>query len=198
MTDKSELEIKTVGLLGGSFNPAHDGHLHISEQALRLLGLDEVWWLVSPQNPLKPEEGMAAFDRRFACAEAVASADSRIVVSDFETRHGTQFTADTIAALKEAYPDVRFVWLMGADNLLQFHRWRSWRTIMKTVPIAVFARGTMRIRALHGRAAMCFARARVPADRAKLLAYMEAPAWTFLPIRVHPASSTAIREKGLF
>ena len=189
---------KKVGILGGSFNPAHDGHLYISRQALELLGLDEVWWLVSPQNPLKPTDGMAEFSRRFDSAVKVAAAEPRIVVSAIENEFQTRYTADTIRCLRERFPDIAFVWLMGADNLIDFHRWQEWRTIMRSVPIAVFARKTYRIRALHGRAANCFRLDRVPSERAALLATMRAPAWTFLPIRVHPASATEIRNKGLF
>ena len=196
MTGK--FERKKVGILGGSFNPAHDGHLYISRQALELLDLDEVWWLVSPQNPLKPTDGMAEFSRRFDSAVKVAAAEPRIVVSAIENEFQTRYTADTIRCLRERFPDIAFVWLMGADNLIDFHRWQEWRTIMRSVPIAVFARKTYRIRALHGRAANCFRLYRVPSERAALLAAMRAPAWTFLPIRVHPASATEIRNKGLF
>lgn len=189
---------KKIGLLGGSFNPAHSGHLYISRKALELLDLDEVWWLISPQNPLKSTEGMAEFPRRFDSAVKVAAAEPRIVVSDIECTFQTRYTVDTIRCLKERFPDIDFVWLMGADNLIGFHRWREWRTIMRSVPIAVFARKTYRIRALHGRAANCFRLYRVPSEQADLLASMRAPAWTFLPIRVHPASATEIRNKGLF
>ncbi len=126
-----------VGLLGGSFNPAHEGHLHITKMCLKALGLDRVWWLVSPGNPLKPVKGMAPFAERLASAEAMAR-DPRIVVSDIETRLGTRYTADTLAALTGRFPEIRFVWLMGADNMLQFPKWRNWREIAETVPIAVY------------------------------------------------------------
>ena len=113
---------KTVGLLGGSFNPAHDGHRYISLQALKLLGVDEVWWLVSPLNPLKEAKDMASYDRRVAIAEQVSN-HPRIKVSRIEQEIGTRYTADTLEKLRELYPDTAFVWLMGADNLTQFHRW---------------------------------------------------------------------------
>lgn len=128
-----------VGLLGGSFNPAHGGHRRMSIAALKRLGLDEVWWLVSPQNPLKPVAGMAPLAARLASARAAAR-HPRIRVSAIEAELGTQLTIDTLQALKRRFPQVRFLWLMGADNLLQFHRWAEWRTIARTVPIVVMAR----------------------------------------------------------
>lgn len=128
-----------MGLLGGSFNPAHGGHRRISLEVLRRLALDEVWWLVSPQNPLKPTAGMAPLAARLASARAVAR-HPRIRVTDIEARLSTRRTADSIAALKARFPGVRFVWIMGADNLCQFHRWASWRGIARAVPIVVVAR----------------------------------------------------------
>lgn len=125
-----------VGLLGGSFNPAHDGHRYISRLALKLLGLDEVWWLVSPQNPLKPAAGMASLGDRLARAQAVAD-HPRIRVTDLERLLGTRYTADTLAALHRCFPRTRFVWLMGADNLLQVPRWQRWTEIFETTPVAL-------------------------------------------------------------
>ena len=129
----------SVGLLGGSFNPAHGGHRRMSLAAMRLFGLDEVWWLVSPQNPLKPAQGMAPLAVRLASARAVAG-HPRIRVTAIEQELGTQLTADTVPALKARFPQVRFLWMMGADNLLQFHRWADWRSIAREVPIVVMAR----------------------------------------------------------
>ncbi len=129
----------SVGLLGGSFNPAHGGHRRMSIAALKRLHLDEVWWLVSPQNPLKPVAGMAPLAARVASARRAAR-HPRIRVSTIEAELGTQLTVDTLQALKRLYPHVRILWLMGADNLLQFHRWAEWRTIARTVPIVVMAR----------------------------------------------------------
>lgn len=129
----------SVGLLGGSFNPAHGGHRHISLEVMRRLKLDEVWWLVSPQNPLKPVAGMAPLAARLASARAVAR-HPKIRVSDVEARLGTQLTVDTIAALRALHPQARFLWIMGADNLLQFHRWAAWREIARAVPVVVVAR----------------------------------------------------------
>ncbi|WP_448582943.1 nicotinate-nucleotide adenylyltransferase [Thermaurantiacus sp.] len=129
----------SVGLLGGSFNPAHGGHRIISLEVMRRFRLDEVWWLVSPQNPLKPAFGMAPLAVRMASARAVAR-HPRLRVTDIEARLGTQRTVDTIAGLKALYPHLRFLWIMGADNLLQFHRWTAWREIARSVPIVVVAR----------------------------------------------------------
>lgn len=130
---------KRVGLLGGSFNPAHRGHLHISREAMKRLRLDAVWWLVSPQNPLKAADGMAPQAIRLASARAIAR-DSRIVPTDVETKLGTQYTVDTLKALVDLHPSTRFIWLMGGDNLQGFHRWRQWRQIVRVVPIAVLLR----------------------------------------------------------
>lgn len=129
----------SVGLLGGSFNPAHGGHRRMSVEALRRLKLDEIWWMVSPQNPLKPSAGMASLPARLASARAMAR-HPRIRAMAIEQELGTRRTVDTIAALKARYPQVRFIWLMGADNLLQFHRWADWRVISRNVPIVVMAR----------------------------------------------------------
>ena len=129
----------SIGLLGGSFNPAHGGHRKMSLAALERLGLDEVWWLVSPQNPLKPVVGMAPLEARIASARKVAR-HPRIRPTAIEAELGTQLTVDTLQALKHRFPQVRFLWLMGSDNLLQFHRWAEWRTIARTVPIVVMAR----------------------------------------------------------
>lgn len=188
---------KTIGLLGGSFNPAHDGHRYISLQALKLLQLDEIWWLVSPLNPLKEASGMASYERRMASAQAVAR-HPKIRVSSIEKEIHTRYTADTIEKLQKLYPDVNFVWLMGADNLVSFHRWDHWRTIMHSVPIAVFARKNYALRALHGKAARMYHLYRRLPEDAPMLARMKPPAWMFLPIRRHPASATEIRNKGLF
>lgn len=186
-----------VGLLGGSFNPAHGGHLHISLEALKRLGLDQVWWVVSPQNPLKKSDGMAGFEHRLAAAR-VAAHDPRIRVTDIEHRLRMTKTARTLERLRDALPDIDFVWLMGADNLLQIHRWHRWHKIFMTVPVAVFARPSYDSRALAGVAAKRFARSRLPERHARTLAGREAPAWVFLAIRRHTASATAIRASGGF
>ena len=132
---------RRIGLLGGSFNPAHRGHLHLSLTALQRLDLDEVWWLVSPQNPLKPVAGMAPFAARLDQARQVAAGHKRIRVTDLENRlGGSHYTADTLKALRRRFPRLRFVWLMGGDNLVQIRHWERWAEIFRTVPIAVFDR----------------------------------------------------------
>jgi nicotinate (nicotinamide) nucleotide adenylyltransferase/ribosome silencing factor RsfS/YbeB/iojap len=189
---------RRVGLLGGSFNPAHGGHLHISRLALRRLDLDEVWWLVSPQNPLKPSAGMAPFEERLRHAAEIAAGDRRIRVTDIEARLGsTTYTADTLQALRRRFPRIRFVWLMGGDNLAQFPYWRRWQDIFRTVPIAVFARPGTSSKALAGAAAHRFASARVPVTAARLLAEMTPPAWVFFHTRLDKRSATQIRTARL-
>ncbi len=182
-----------VGLLGGSFNPAHDGHRHISLAALKALDLDQVWWLVSPQNPLKPKAGMASLADRMRHAKRVAG-HGRIVVTDLERQLGTRYTADTLPQQRQSYPKTEFVWLMGADNLAQMARWDRWPQVFRTVPIAVFDRSGHSLTALRGIAASRFAKYRVPNERAQTLASQTPPAWMFFHIRRHPASSTALRQ----
>lgn len=185
-----------VGLFGGSFNPAHDGHAHVAETAMRRLGLDRVIWLVSPQNPLKDARDSAPLAERMASAREAArlAADGRsMIVSDFETRAGTQWTVDTLRALTARYPGVRFVWLMGSDNLAGFHKWRGWTDIMRMMPMAVIARpGSLHLSRTSPAAAR-FAPARIPSSRARLLPDLEAPAWTWLTAPLNPRSSTALR-----
>jgi nicotinate-nucleotide adenylyltransferase len=183
---------RRIGLLGGSFNPAHEGHREISLQALARLGLDEVWWLVSPQNPLKPVAGMAPFADRMAGARAVAR-HPRIRVSDIEARLGTRHTAETLRRLTRRFPGHRFVWLMGADNLAQIDRWRSWQQIFHLVPVAVWARPTYCFRALAAKAARRFAGARRKENAGRLLPATDPPAWVFVHGRLNPLSATAIR-----
>nr|WP_245978438.1 nicotinate-nucleotide adenylyltransferase [Stella humosa] len=184
---------RRVGLLGGSFNPAHDGHRHLSLWALRRLRLDCVWWLVSPQNPLKATAGMAPLGRRLAEARRVARHPA-IRVTDVERALGTRYTADTLRALTGRFPRARFVWLMGADNLRQIRRWKRWDSIFMRLPVAVFDRPSYALGALSGMAARRFARNRIPASAAPSLANRSAPAWTFVRMPLHPASATRIRE----
>jgi nicotinate-nucleotide adenylyltransferase len=181
-----------IGLLGGSFNPAHGGHRHLSMEAIRHLGLDGVWWLVSPQNPLKKTDGMAPLAKRMASARRTAR-HPKLMVTDLETRLGTVYTADTLRRLTRLFPHVRFVWLMGADNLIQISRWERWNEIFKAVPIAVFARPSYCLRALASVAAHRFDRFRIKERRGAQLADLNAPRWVFLHTRLHPASATRIR-----
>jgi len=184
-----------VGLLGGSFNPAHEGHAHVAETALTRLGLDRVVWLVSPQNPLKSARETAPLPQRMASARRAARGPS-MIVSDFETRIGTAYTVDTLRALKARFPGVRFVWLMGSDNLAGFHRWRGWLEIARLVPIAVIARPGALIRSRFAPAARRLASVRVPQARARALAGLSAPAWTYLHAPLNAASSTALRTRS--
>src|SRR5687768_485186 len=185
---------RRIGLLGGSFNPAHDGHRDISVAALTYLDLDEVWWLVSPQNPLKPQKGMAPFSQRLKSAQAVAD-HPRIKVTGIEQTLGTQYTADTLRKLVTRFPSCRFVWLMGADNLAQISSWRDWTKIFHLTPIAVFDRPTYTIKALTALAARRFRRARQREAALKMLAATPPPAWVFVHHRLNPISATAIRAE---
>jgi nicotinate-nucleotide adenylyltransferase len=185
-----------VGLFGGSFNPAHDGHTHLAETALRRLGLDRVVWLVSPQNPLKDARDSAPLAERMGSARAAAAqaaSGPAMIVSDVESRIGTRWTVDTLRALIARHPGVDFVWLMGSDNLASFHRWRGWTDLMRLVPVAVIARPGSELDSRTAPAAARFAAARIPASRARLLPRLEAPAWTYLTAPLNPRSSTALR-----
>ena len=186
---------KRVGLLGGSFNPAHSGHLLISQLALDILALDQVWWLVSPQNPMKRGDDMAPFPDRLARATEFVAAEPRILVSDLEQRLGTRYTAHTLAKIKARWGGIRFVWIMGADNLVNIHRWREWTKIFRAMPVAVFDRPTYSFRAKSGVAARRFAVNRVSQTRAAGLADHPAPAWAFLSAATDTASATAIRQE---
>lgn len=185
---------QSVGLLGGSFDPAHAGHVHITHEALRRFGLDRLWWLVTPGNPLK-ERGPAPLADRMARARALMQ-HPRVTVTDIEARLGTRATADTLMALRAAYPGVRFVWLMGADNLAQFHRWQNWQEIMQSTPVGVLARPGDRISARMSPAAQIYRRSRLPAQASHLLARAEPPAWCFVNVPMVDVSSTAIRASG--
>lgn len=185
-----------VGLLGGSFNPAHAGHLHISRLAFRRLRLAEVWWLVAPQNPLKPADDMAPLTERLTNARAAAGSAAwghKVWVTDIERELGTCYTADTLKALKRRFPVHRFVWIMGADNLIEIPRWHGWTAVFDAVPVAVFARPTYSFRALTSKAARRFARHRINEVRATALADMRPPAWVFVHIPLNAASATGIR-----
>jgi nicotinate-nucleotide adenylyltransferase len=185
--------MKRIGLLGGSFNPAHRGHRHISLAAMTALGLDEVWWLVSPGNPLKDNvRDMAPFEARFASARAMARR-ARIRVSDFEARAGTRFTVDTVAALKRRYPKVRFIWLMGADTVAQFHQWKHWRKLVESLPIAVISRPGYDSAAHAARAMGWLGRFVHPSSQARNWTDWSAPAILLLRLPPDPTSATGIR-----
>ena len=188
----SPLKRQLTGLLGGSFNPAHGAHRRISLFALDALGLDEVWWLVSPGNVLKPVAGMATLDARFASARA-ASRGARIRVSAIEAEMGTRYTLDTLRVLRRRYPKRRFVWLMGSDNLAQFHRWRGWRQIAREMPIAVIARPGYDRRALASPAMAWLRRWRRRHGLVLTGAKRSAPALSILRFDPDTRSATAIR-----
>ena len=179
-----------IGIFGGSFNPAHGGHHHVAATALRRLQLDAVWWIVAAGNPLKQEHG--DFRQRLSSAGAIARGPN-MRVSDLERQAELRYTVDLIRTLKARAPGTRFVWLMGADSLDGFHRWRAWQTIAQNVPIAVIARPGAGPKALRSPFARRFARARIPEYSAARLPFASPPAWTFLKAPLHPASSTAIR-----
>jgi nicotinate-nucleotide adenylyltransferase len=183
-----------VGLLGGSFDPAHAGHVHLTKVALQRFALDRVIWLVSPGNPLK-SRGPAPMADRIAHARQIMT-DPRVRVSDVEDRIGTRYTAETIDTLQAMHPGVRFVWLMGADNLQQFHRWERWQDILHAVPLGVLARPGWRQSGLHSRTARQYRNSRIPGAASHLLAWQDAPTWCFVNMPLMPVSSSQIREQG--
>jgi nicotinate-nucleotide adenylyltransferase len=182
-----------VGLYGGSFNPAHEGHAHVARTALRRLRLDRVIWLVSPQNPLKPADGTASHDQRIDSARRHAPGRA-MIVSGVEARLGSRYTVDTVRALKARFPSVRFVWIMGADNLASFHHWRGWTQIMREVPVAIVSRPGDALKSRLSPAARRFARRRLPQSAARTLADRAPPAWVYLTAPLNDVSSTALRR----
>jgi nicotinate-nucleotide adenylyltransferase len=181
-----------IGLLGGSFDPPHEAHRAVSLFAMKRLGLDRVWWLVTPGNPLKDTRRLPPLAQRLEAAHRFAG-HPRIDVTDLEAAIGTRFTCDMIAWLTDRFPSVRFVWIMGADNLAQFDRWRNWRAIAARVPIAVVDRFSASLAATGAVAAQALATARIPEGAARSLPYRRPPAWVYLHGIKSPLSSTAIR-----
>ncbi|MGQ0742445.1 MAG: nicotinate-nucleotide adenylyltransferase [Alphaproteobacteria bacterium] len=177
-----------IGLLGGSFNPAHEGHLHVTRAAFDRLGLDYVWWLVSPKNPLKKRSDLAPLQRRLDYAKRFAR-DPRIKVSAIERELDTRYTVDTVCALQRHFPQVRFVWLMGSDNLVELPRWRRWQRLFSLIPIAIVPRPATARASLRSLAARRFAKARVPERELPATP----PAWTVLKVSAMPESATRIR-----
>jgi nicotinate-nucleotide adenylyltransferase len=181
-----------TGLLGGSFNPAHRGHRRITAEAARALGLDEVWWLVSPGNPLKPVEGMAPLPARFRSAQRAARG-LPVRVTAIERELGTRYTIDTIEALRRRFPDREFIWLMGADCLVQFHNWKEWRKIATAAPIAVIARPGYDGLARRARAMGWLRRFVRPASQARNWTDWRPPALVLLRLPPDPTSATGLR-----
>jgi len=185
---------QTIGLLGGSFDPPHAGHVHITREALKRFGLDAIWWLVSPGNPLKAR-GPAPLERRMDAARTLMQ-HPRVFVSDAEAQIGSRYTAETLRILRAARPGARFVWLMGADNLAQFDRWQDWRDIIESVPVGVLARPDARTAARRSKAARIYAAHRLPGRQSQRLAQMDAPAWCFINVPMLSISSTRLRAQG--
>lgn len=183
-----------IGVLGGSFNPAHEGHLHVARQAMVHCRLDQLWLMVSPGNPLKPAKGMAPFATRLASARKIADG-RRIIATDIEQRLGTHYTADTMAALKRRFPAAKFVWLMGADNLAQLPRWGNWLAIIRAMPMLILPRPGQTRKALAGQAVKRLRRHRLGARSGLCLAQAAPPAWILLPVRENPTSATALRAR---
>jgi nicotinate-nucleotide adenylyltransferase len=183
-----------IGLFGGSFNPAHRGHYMVALYALKRLKLDWVWWLVSPQNPLKDPKETGEYEARVVSARRIAR-HPRFVVSDLEQQIRARYTADTLAALRIAMGRARFVWIMGADSLKTLHQWHHWQDIAEAVPLAVLARPGYSIRALQGYAATSYASRRVPAAITAAIVNRKAPSWVFVTMPLRKESSTAIRKR---
>jgi nicotinate-nucleotide adenylyltransferase len=183
-----------VGLYGGSFNPAHEGHAHVAETAKRRLRLERVIWLVSPQNPLKASNETADLGERMAGARRFARSRD-MIVTDIEGRLGSAYTIDTVRALKARFPEVKFVWIMGADSLASFHRWRGWTQIMREVPVAVVSRPWISLKSRFSPAARRFAPFRISSLAAATLPGRRPPAWVFLRGPLNFQSSTALRER---
>lgn len=181
-----------VGLFGGSFNPPHEGHTLVAEIAIRRLGLDQLWWMVTPGNPLKSRNHLAPLAERIALSEAIAP-DPRIKVTAFEQTLGMSFTANTLAHVKARNPHAHFIWIMGADSLHTFHRWQKWQVIARTFPIAVIDRPGSTLSYLSAKMAKTFHYARIDEDDARVLWKKRAPAWTFIHGRRSTLSSTALR-----
>lgn len=185
---------QTIALFGGSFDPPHAGHRLLAEAALRQLQVDKVWWLPAPQNPLKNHQP-GAMATRLAATERLAR-HPRFLVSDEESRLGTHYAIDTVCALQRLYPHVRFIWLIGSDNLQHMHRWRNWPALMQTVPLAVYPRPGSSHKAAFSQAAQRFAAYRVAAEDAPLLASRKAPAWCLLEGVTSPLASSALRRQN--
>ena len=186
----------TVGLFGGSFDPPHKGHSLVSARLQTALCLDMVWWLVAPQNPLKRASPEAMEKRLKACQDLVGPSNNRVYISDEETHLGTRNTVDTIRKLKQLYPQVRFIWLMGSDNMASLHRWKDWQVLMHDVPMAIYPRPGYVVKAGLSPAAQQFGDYRIAADQATNLKNIDAPAWVILTGKMDDISSTTLRNNS--
>jgi len=182
----------SVGLFGGSFNPPHQGHELVAEIALRRLDLDQLWWMVTPGNPLKNHDDLASLEERVALSRAIAPGP-KVKVTAFEAANNLRFTAETLRFVKARNPGIRFVWIMGADNLRNFHNWQDWRGIAETFPIAVIDRPGSTLAYLSSKMAKTYAHARIDEEDAAVLPMLKAPAWTFIHGPRSSLSSSAIR-----
>lgn len=179
-----------IGLLGGSFNPAHAGHLHVSLQAMKHLRLQRIWWIISPQNPLKSKQDIADYDLRVRVAKELVKQHPAIQIVEVERKLGLHYTVDTLSALKIRFPATKFIWLMGADNLMQLHRWRQWRKIFRLVPVAVYNRDDFSYKALRSRAALAYGSKR----RDPTVFPFRSPFWCYLFLPRHPESGSRLRN----
>ena len=183
-----------IGLLGGSFDPPHSGHMHISKWAIKEFSLDRIWWLVSPGNPLK-KDAPADLDRRLSACNKLVN-HPKVIVTDLERVFNTRYTAQTLTSLKSQYRGVRFVWLMGADNLAEFHKWDRWQDIMHMLPVGVMARPNQQLAANCSPAARIFRESRLSVQSSTALPFKEAPSWSLLTGPMDDESSSKIRAKG--
>ncbi len=188
------MQPQTIGLLGGSFDPPHLGHVHITKRALKRFGLDRVWWLVSPGNPLKENPPAEMAKRMLACREIMQH--PQVDITDIEAQIGTRYTAETIAELQKRYPRIKFVWLMGADNLAQFHKWQDWQWIAENIAIGVLARPGEQLQAGLSPMAQRYADYRLPSAQAGALARAVPPKWALLGGPMRDISSSEIRNNG--
>jgi nicotinate-nucleotide adenylyltransferase len=183
-----------IGIMGGSFNPPHKGHLIVAETALRRLWLDQIWWVVTPGNPLKPHDGLPPQAERMALCRALARGP-RMKITGFENELGSPYTAVTAGFLATRYPTTNFVWIMGADSLASFHRWQDWRAIAALMPIAIADRPGWRLKALASKASHALLRRRRPERKAPCIVGLKCPAWVFLTSRLNSTSSTTLRSE---
>ena len=184
----------TIGLLGGSFDPPHEGHIHISKTAIKIFNLSKLWWLVSPRNPIKDKPPSNISNRLLASKRIMVHPS--VIITDIEKKLKTKYTFQTLIKIKKMYPATRFIWIMGADNLINFHHWKNWDWIMKNIPIGVMARPRDQIKAGLSPAAIRFSKYRLPREKSLLLPYLSPPVWTLVTGSMKNISSTKLRVKG--